>query len=98
MNIGQGRQTVTTNGTAVALGAQQRCHTLVISAEDNNTEPITVGGYGVIGAQATRQGTPISPVATDNLERTITLYDVDLARVFIDSVVDTEGVTFSYTY
>lgn len=95
MNIGQGRATVTTPGTPVALGGQQRVEKLIIVAETNNTNPVVVGGEGVIAAIGTREGVPLDPSSG---ESRIELCNTDLSRVFIDAVTATEGVTFTYLY
>jgi len=63
--IQNGRQTVTTAGTRVQLSSTDTpCTKVVITAETDNTGVITVGGSGVVGALATRQGTPLSAGAS----------------------------------
>ena len=88
--VGDGRQTVTTPGTAVALAASTAIKEVTVTAELTNTGTITVGGSTVVDAVATRRGTPLYPgdsvtVASDNL-----------AEVFIDAEVGTDGVTYQY--
>jgi isopentenyl phosphate kinase len=89
--VGDGRKTVTTAGTAVALSSTSVPVLHVdITAETDNTGIIVVGGSGVVAALATREGTPL------NAGDTQTLYNVDLKDVFIDTTVNTDGVTFTY--
>ncbi len=92
--INTGRQTVAVAGTRVQLSSTSvECRWVLISAETDNTNPVTVGGSNVVGALATRQGTPLS--ATSPPLR----LDVDnLTDVWIDVVTNTEGVTFTYGY
>lgn len=90
-SIGIGRQTVTTAGTRVQLNATSTsCTRIVITAETDNTGIITVGGASVVGALATREGTPLA--AGDS----VTLYVNNLNKVYIDSTVDSDGVSYVY--
>ena len=90
--IGDGRKVVTTNGTEVPLSTTSvRVRSLVVTAETDNTNPVTVGGSTVVGALATRRGTPLSA------GQSISLDIDDLSKVYIDSITDGEGVTFTYT-
>ena len=84
-----GRQTVTNSGTAVALGATTTITEVTIMAETNNSGTITVGGSTVVDAEATRRG-----VSLESGE-TITLKVNDLAKIFIDASVNTDGVTYT---
>ena len=89
--IGDGRQTVTTAGTRVQLSSTSvACTRVVIMAETDNTNPVTVGGSTVVGALATRRGVPLS--AGDS----ITVKTDNLNRIWLDSITDTEGVTYIY--
>lgn len=97
MNIRTGRKVVTAAGTAVALFAtSQPVVKVIICAETDNTNEVTVGDSEVIGALATREGIPLKPVATG--ESRIELCDVDLKDVYIDAVTNGEGVTFTYFF
>lgn len=88
--IGDGRKVVTTAGTPVALAASTTCKRVVVVAETDNTGTIVVGGTGVVAALGTRRGVPLGPGDAFEL-------DVDdLADVWIDSTVSTDGVTFTY--
>lgn len=97
MNIASGRKTVTTAGTRVPLStANLPVAKVIICAETDNTNEVTVGGVDVVGALATRVGVPLKPVATG--ESRLELCDVDLKDVYIDAVTNTEGVTFTYLF
>ena len=88
--VGDGRQTVTTPGTAVALAASTAIKEVTVTAELTNTGTITVGGSTVVDAVATRRGTPLYPGDSD------TVASDNLAEVFIDAEVGTDGVTYQY--
>jgi len=80
---------VTTAGTRVQLSATSSyAGTVEIVAETDNTGIITVGGATVVGALATRRGAPLN--AADNL----TLSNVDLTEIYLDSTVSGDGVTY----
>lgn len=89
--ISDGRTEVTTAGTRVPLVASSTPAKWVeITAETNNTGFIVVGGATVVAALATRQGRPLS--AGDSV-----VYPVDdLADIYLDATVNTEGVTYVY--
>jgi hypothetical protein len=65
---------------------------VVITALSGNTGVIVVGGSGVVASLSTRSGTPL--LAGD----TVILDVDDLAKVYIDSTVNGEGVSFTYLY
>lgn len=88
--IGNGRKVVTTAGTAVTLAASTVIKEVTITAEISNTSTVVVGGSGVIASLATRQGTPLE--AGDSATISID----DLSKVYIDALVNGEGVTFTY--
>lgn len=89
--ITSGRKVVTTAGTSVKLIAVVTAiKEVVVTAETDNTSTIVVGGSTVVAAIATRQGTPLE--AGDS----ITINIDDLSKVYIDSLVNGEGVTFTY--
>lgn len=88
--IGDGRKVVTTAGTALALATSTPCKKVTITAETDNTGIIVVGGSTVVGALATRRGTPLN--AGDSYE-----FDIDnLADVYLDTTVSGDGVTFTW--
>lgn len=88
--IADGRTTVTTAGTRVALASSTACKQVAITAETDNTGLIVVGGSTCVAALATRRGIPLNPGDT------ITLDIDNLADIFIDSTVNTDGVTYLY--
>lgn len=88
--IGQGRVEVATPGTPVALGATTACKSITVQAEKDNTSDIIIGGTGVIGPLATREGIYLAP--GDSIDLPID----DISKVYVDALVATEGVTFIY--
>lgn len=88
--IGDGRKVVASIGTRVVLAASTACRRVLIIAEMNNTGVITVGGATVVGALSTRQGAPLE--AGDWVE-----FDLDnLTKIYLDTTVNGDGVTFVY--
>lgn len=92
-NVKDGRQVVTTAGTAVQLAASStQCKRLTIMALIANTDYVCVGSSTVVASASTRRGIPLSGGMS------ITL-DVDnLEDIWIDSVVSGEGVSFIYQF
>ena len=88
--IGNGRRTVTSHGTAVQLHLDKPCKSVVVMAETDNTDTVTVGNIDVIGALLTRIGVPLE--AGDSL----TLNINNLNDIYIDSIVNGEGITYLY--
>ena len=85
------RRVVTTAGTAVTLtAAATDARRVDITAETDNTGKIAVGGSTVVAAEGTQQGVILEP------GQTYTLHFTDLVRIFIDSTVNGDGVTFTY--
>lgn len=89
-SIKDGRKVVTTAGTRVALAASTTCKHVTVVAETNNTDIVVVGGVTVVAALATRQGVPLYPGDSYDLDID------DLADVYLDALVSTEGVTYTY--
>lgn len=90
-SIEVGRKTVAAAATAEALVASPTaCAWVIITAETDNTNPVTWGGENVVGALATREGTPLS--AGDSAVIPVD----DVSKVYIDVVTSGEGVTFTY--
>lgn len=88
--IADGRTTVTTAGTRVALASSTTCKQVVITAETDNTGYVVVGGSTCVAALATRRGIPLSSGDSVALE-------IDnLADIYIDSTVNGDGVTYAY--
>lgn len=91
-SIISGRQVVSTNGTRVQLSTTSTAVlSVAIQAETDNTNPVTVGGADVVGALATRKGIALSAGASISLDVN------DLAKVYIDSITNGEGVTYIAT-
>lgn len=89
--IGDGRQTVTTHGTAVALAASTTCKYVIITALSSNTNRVMIGGSTVVAAVgATSRGTPLSA------NEKIAFPCDNLADIYVDSITDGEGVQFTY--
>lgn len=88
--IGDGRKEVDTAGTRVALASSTAAKVVIITAETDNTSIVVVGGATVVAALATRRGTPL--LAGDS----VTLEIDNLVDVYIDAMVSTEGVTYTY--
>ena len=86
--IGEGRQIVTTAGSAVQLASSLDIGQVIIVAEFDNTGVICVGGSGVIADEATRVGVPLNPC-----DATIISID-NINKIYIDSTIDTDGVTY----
>ena len=99
MIVFDGRKTVTTAGTRVALEALSSgiyCKELTVIAEEDNTGDIGVGADTVVAALATRRGILLAPGESYTFDSGM-LGDrgaLDLATVFIDSEIDTDGVHF----
>jgi hypothetical protein len=88
--IGHGVKTVTTAGTDVALAASTACKRVTIQAQTDNTSIIAVGGSGVDATIATGTGVILYPGDVFEL-------DIDnLADIYIDSLVNGEGVRYCY--
>jgi len=88
--VGDGRAFVTTAGVRVALAASTAIKEVTITGETDNTDIVVVGGATVVAALATRRGTPLYPGDS------VTIAADNLAEVYIDAMVSTEGVTFTY--
>lgn len=88
--IAHGVKTVTTAGTDLALAASTACKRVDIQAQTDNTSLIAVGASGVDATIATGTGIILYPGDVYSLE-------IDnLADVYIDSLVNGEGVRFCY--
>jgi hypothetical protein len=89
-SLGHGVTNVTTAGTEVALAASTACKYVIVQARYENTSKIAVGGTGVDATATT--GTGIILESGDSI-----MLDVDnLADVYIDSLVNGEGVRYTY--
>lgn len=88
--IGHGVKTITTAGTDEALAASTACKKVTIQAQTDNTTAIAVGAAGVDATEATGTGILLFPGDSFELE-------IDnLADIYIDATVSTEGVRYVY--
>ena len=88
--IGHGVTTVPTAGVDVVLASSTTCKILIIQAQTDNTGVIAIGGSGVDATIATGTGVAlyageVIPLELDNL-----------ADVYIDATVSTDGVRYTY--
>lgn len=89
--ISDGRKTVTTAGTRVQLTtASTICLSVTLTALLENTGIICVGGSTIVASASTRTGIPLRKgdsvvIEVDNLN-----------KVYIDSTVNGEGVSYYY--
>jgi len=88
--VGHGVKTVTTAGTDVVLAPSTACKKVDIQAQTDNTGVIAVGAIGVDATVATGTGIILNAGDVYSLE-------IDnLADIFIDATVSTDGVRFTY--
>ena len=96
MGVVSGRAVVASAGTAVRLSsASVATRRVTVTAETDNTNPVTVGGSDVVGALATRKGVSLAAGAS------ITFGPDDgvdeLSDLWIDVITNGDGVTYLYT-
>lgn len=88
--INHGRKTVASAGTAVALAASTACKWVAITALLTNTQPVAIGGSGVLATSGSRTGVVLNPGEAWE-------FPIDnLSKVFVDAGVNGEGVSFAY--
>ena len=88
--IGDGVTVVTTAGTDVALAESTDCKRVTIQAQTDNTSFVAVGATGVDATEVTGTGILLGPGDAYEL-------DIDnLADIYIDSLVNGEGVRYTY--
>ncbi|HEC66957.1 MAG TPA: hypothetical protein ENI23_16905 [bacterium] len=85
-----GRKTVSSNGTAEALGSTTAIKKITIQAFGANTDAVAVGASTVVAADGTERGIILMPF------QSIDFTNDDLADIFVDSRVNDEGVSFIY--
>lgn len=88
-SISDGRAFVTTSGTRVQLTSTGLISEVTIQAEEDNTGKVVVGGSTVVAALATRRGITLAPGDT------VTLQTNNLSNIYIDAMVNTDGVTYT---
>ncbi len=84
---------VPTAGTRVPLMPQSTpCSKLTVVADDNNANPVVVGGATVVAAVgATRSGAVLTPGGS------IPLDIDDLSKVYVDVITNNDKVLFTWT-
>jgi len=86
------RKEVTAAGTAERLSATHIVPAMVIiQAETDNTGLVAIGGSNVDVTETSQEGTQL--YAGDIMPP---LYDVDLYDIWVDSAVNSDGVTYTY--
>lgn len=88
--IGHGVKTVTTAGTDVVLASSTPAKWVTIQAQTDNTGYIAVGASGVDATIATGDGVLLSA------GESITIPCDNLADIYIDATVSTDGVRYTY--
>lgn len=88
--LADGRATVSTAGSAEALGSTTTIKKITVQAFTSNTDVIAVGASTVVAAAGTERGVLLFP------SQSAVLTNNDLADIFIDSRVNGEGVSFFY--
>lgn len=92
-NVRDGRKVVTTAGTRERMSLTSvQCKKVTIMALITNTDYVVIGGSTVVAAAGTRTGIPLSAGASIQLEVQ------DLYDIYIDSVVNGEGVSYLYQF
>ena len=94
--IAQGRKASTTPGTAVKLITDATtCRKVIITALENNTDIIVIGGSGVLAGTTedggnTRTGTPLQ------MGQAMSIDIDDVSKIYMDVVVSGNGCSFLY--
>ncbi len=87
--ITSGRKAVTTAGTEVQLSTTATDGTEIhICAFSTNTDNVVIGGSDVVAAEGTQKG--ISLAAN---EKYVLVFN-DASKIYVDSVVNGEGVSY----
>ena len=87
---GDGRQTVSVPGTAVALSSDQKCTRVDITAGLSNSNIVVVGFSTVVAALATRRGQPLYQG-----DKT-TIFINNLNKIYVDGLSANDIVTFVF--
>jgi len=87
--IGDGRETVTTAGTAVQM-SNVPCKRIFIQAESDNTGAIVVGGSTVVAAEGTQRGVRLYNAQGQ------WFYVSNLNLLYIDSEQNGDGIQYYY--
>jgi hypothetical protein len=90
-NVGDGIKDVTTAGTRVQLSTSSvACRMVQVQARPENTGVVVVGSSGVVASASTRRGIALVPGAS------VALRVTDLNKLYLDSAVSAEGVSYVY--
>lgn len=84
-----GRKTVTSAGTALAIRASLACKWVTVTALLTNTTQVNVGGSGVLATLGASSGTPLLPGGS------VTIPVSNANLVFVDARTSGEGVSFT---
>lgn len=88
---GDGGKTVTTAGTAVQLSSTSiLCRKVLVQARQENTQAVVVGGSTVVAAASTRRGIALVPGESQYFPIK------DVSQLWLDSLANSEGVSFIY--
>lgn len=84
--IGDGSKNITTAGSREALASSTTCKKVIITAKETNTGTIWVGGATV----SSGRGRPLVALQSETI-------DIDnLSKIYLDTSVNGDGVTFVY--
>lgn len=90
-SIGSGTKNVTTAGTEVQLTTTSTpCSWVVVTARPANTGKIVVGDSAIVATAGSERGIVLSAGSS------VSLPVDDVSKVYIDSTVNGEGVSFGY--
>jgi hypothetical protein len=84
-----GRKVIATAGTSAAIRASLTCKWVQVTALAGNASTLYVGGSGVVADAGSEAGTPLAP------GQSTTIPVNDAAKVFIDVLTNSDGVTFT---
>lgn len=84
-----GRKTVAAAGTAEAIGSPQVIRGVLVTALEDNTGTVVVGGTTVDATLATRRGTPLEPGESVSIDAW------NLGSVYIDALNNDDGVSWT---
>jgi hypothetical protein len=97
MPLASGRAVVAAGGTAAQISTSSKaCLSVTVTALSTNTGIVVVGGSDVVAAAGTRKGTALEKGQQVKWTSEIDGVD-DLSQVYLDAVVNGEGVSFSYS-
>lgn len=85
-SLSNGRRTVPTPGTAVALNTSAACAWVTVTALPTNEGLVHVGASGVLATPGSETGVPLAA------RESVTVPAQDVALVFVDAVVSAEPV------